>query len=132
MKNETDKTFGGIAKKWYAVVRGPDTDVNSWAWRSAAINVSIFALTIVTSVALLTLLLEYVPLELRWTGIALVFILDGTIVLLMWGHSRVSIELKALDSLHKDVLGALSPDTAKILMTKWYNELRGVDPEPPE
>lgn len=119
------RTLTEIFKQGLEYITIPDGALNKWAWQSAAINVSIVALTLVVSVALLTLLFVYVPEGHRWTTMGLVMILGLIILLLMWAHSRVSIELKALETLHKDVLGALTPDTAKALLTKWAEEIKG-------
>jgi len=111
-----------MIKQGYEYITIPEGELNKWAWQSAAINVSIAALAIVVSVALLTLIFVYIPEGHRWTTMGLVMILGLIILLLMGAHGRVSIELKALESLHKDVLGALTPDTAKVLLLKWTKE----------
>lgn len=119
MKTLTEKIKAG-----YTYVRGPDTELNKWATQQAAISTSMFILAIVVSIALTTLMLVYIPDEHRWTTVGLVSLLMLMIGLLIVSKNRLEIELKALETLHEDVLGALSPDTAKVLLMKWSEEMK--------
>lgn len=118
------KTVTETIKVGYRKVVGPDTDINRWAIQQAAISTSLFILAIVVSIALTTLMLVYIPDEHRWTTVGLVSLLMLMIGYLTVSRNRLEIELKALNTLHEDVLGALSPDTAKALLHKWAEELR--------
>lgn len=132
MKNETEtskialdaiRSYFSPIKVAYKALVLPDKELDRWAWGKAWWSTGVTVLTIIVSIALLTLILEYIPDRLRWATIGFIGALDIVILYLLMGYNRLEIELKALEGIHQDVLGALTPDTAKILMLKWNEEL---------